>query len=347
MENNENTQLPRVPGVGCIDFANFTPAPCGSELPMEDKGIFIVKEANEWSEQAAKRPNPKSLWHNLWFADEVGCLFADTNVGKSILAVQLAEEIGSQYKVLYFDFELTDKQFQRRYTNEETGKRHIFPSNFLRVELNPEAFVDDDITVILDQIEMVAKKENAKILIIDNITWLTSKSESGDAAAQLMSRLIQMKKRGGYSILVLAHTPKRNTNAPLNQNSLAGSKRLANFMDSIFAIGVSKKDGPGGRYIKQIKVRSCEMEYGEDNVIETKLIKEDDFLQMVITGYGTEADNLEKPDEQDILRGEADEEIARRIGEGESYRSIANEMGVSTKKVWTINNILKKRQGNN
>ena len=173
MENNENTQLPRVPGVGCIDFANFTPAPCGSELPMEDKGIFIVKEANEWSEQAAKRPNPKSLWHNLWFADEVGCLFADTNVGKSILAVQLAEEIGSQYKVLYFDFELTDKQFQRRYTNEETGKRHIFPSNFLRVELNPEAFVDDDITVILDQIEMVAKKENAKILIIDNITWLT------------------------------------------------------------------------------------------------------------------------------------------------------------------------------
>ena len=38
---------------------------------------------------------------------------------------------------------------------------------------------------------------NQEILIIDNITWLTSKSESGDAAAQLMSRLITMKKRGG------------------------------------------------------------------------------------------------------------------------------------------------------
>ena len=215
-------------------------------------------------------------------------------------------------------------------------------SNFLRVELNPEAFVDDDITVILDQIEMVAKKENAKILIIDNITWLTSKSESGDAAAQLMSRLIQMKKRGGYSILVLAHTPKRNTNAPLNQNSLAGSKRLANFMDSIFAIGVSKKDGPGGRYIKQIKVRSCEMEYGEDNVIETKLIKEDDFLQMVITGYGTEADNLEKPDEQDILRGEADEEIARRINEGQGYNQIQREMGVSPKTISRVKKILRR-----
>ena len=103
----------------------------------------------------------------------------------------------------------------------------------------------------------------------------------------------------------------------------------------------------GRRYIKQIKARSCEMESGEDNVIDAKLIKGDDFLQMVLTVYGTEAENLEAPDEEDILRDEADEEIARRLGEGESYRSIAKEMGVSTKKVWAINNILKKRQGNN
>ena len=47
---------------------------------------------------------------------------------------------------------------------------------------------------------------------------------------------------------------------------------------------VSKKDHPSSRYIKQIKVRSCELEFGEDNVIEAKLIKDDDFLQMVITG---------------------------------------------------------------
>ena len=89
------------------------------------------------------------------------------------------------------------------------------------------------------------------------------------------------------------------------------------------------------------------MESGEDNVIDAKLIKGDDFLQMVLTVYGTEAENLEAPDEEDILRDEADEEIARRLGEGESYRSIAKEMGVSTRKVWAINNILKKRQGNN
>ena len=155
-----------------------------------------------------------------------------------------------------------------------------------------------------------------------------------------MIRLIQMTKRGCLSLLVLAHTPKRNTNAPLNQNSLAGSKRLANFMDSIFAIGVSKKDRPSSRYIKQIKVRSCELEFGEDNVIEAKLIKDDDFLQMVITGYGTEAENLEAPDEEDILRDEADEEIARRINEGQGYYQLKREMGVSSKTISRVKSII-------
>ena len=306
-----------------------------------NKGIFVCKSALEWAIEAAKRPNPRSLWHDLWFEDEVCCLFADTNLGKSILAVQIAEEIAQHDKVLYFDFELTDKQFQRRYTDEETGKIHPFPENLIRVELNTETCLEDDIETVLEQIEIVAKQSEAKILIIDNITWLTSKSESGDAAAQLMSRLITMKKRGGYSILVLAHTPKRNTNAPLNQNSLAGSKKIANFMDSIFALGTSKKNRPSSRYIKQIKVRSCEMTYGEDNVIEVNITKDGPFLHMVECGHGTERENLDEPDEQDIARDEADEEIARRLKEGESYRSIQKELNVSFNRVSRVKQKLK------
>ena len=105
---------------------------------------------------------------------------------------------------------------------------------------------------------------------------------------------------------------------------------------------VSKKDHPSSRYIKQIKVRSCELEFGEDNVIEAKLIKDDDFLQMVITGYGTEAENLEAPDEEDILRDEADEEIARRIQEGQGYNQIQREMGVSPKTISRVKKILRR-----
>ena len=76
-------------------------------------------------------------------------------------------------------------------------------------------------------------------------------------------------------------------------------------------------------------MRSCEIAYGEDNVIEVNIVKENNYLHMVSTGFGTERDNLDEPDEQDIRRGEADDEIARRLREGESYRSIQRELGVS------------------
>ena len=323
-----------------FNFENITTIPCGGERMAPQKSFFVMKKANTWVLEASQRPNPRSLWNNLWFEDEVCCLFADTNLGKSILAVQIAEEIAATDKVLYFDFELTDKQFQRRYTNEETGEVHQFSDNFYRIEFDPEAFVDDDPNMVLDQIEIYANEAEAKIIIIDNITWLKNKSESGDTAGQLMSRLIQMKKRNGYSILVLAHTPKRNTNTPLTQNSLAGSKKIANFMDSIFALGMSKKNLPSSRYIKQIKVRSCEMSYGEDNVIELGIVKEDDFLHMNITGYGTEEDNLDRPDPAAIHRSEADQEIARRLREGETYRSIQHDMGVSPKTIQRVKRTL-------
>ena len=134
-------------------------------------------------------------------------------------------------------------------------------------------------------------------------------------------------------MLVLAHTPKRNTNTPLTQNSLAGSKRIANFMDSIFAIGTSKKNRPSSRYIKQIKVRSTEMTYGDDNVIECDIVKDDDFLHFRVNGYGTEAENLDEPDEDNEKRKEADSEIERRLREGETYKTIQRELGVTPRDI--------------
>ena len=143
-------------------------------------------------------------------------------------------------------------------------------------------------------------------------------------------------------MLVLAHTPKRNTNTPLTQNSLAGSKRIANFMDSIFAIGTSKKNRPSSRYIKQIKVRSTEMTYGDDNVIECDIVKEDDFLHFEVKGHGTEAENLDEPDEDYEKCKEANAEIARRLVEGETYSTIQRETGASPRTIVKISKNLKK-----
>ena len=102
-------------------------------------GILAVKTANRTIIDAATRPNPRDLYLSLWYEGEVCCLFADSNIGKSIFAVQMAEEIARTAKVLYLDCELSDKQFQLRYCDKTTGARHIFPENLLRAEIRPEA----------------------------------------------------------------------------------------------------------------------------------------------------------------------------------------------------------------
>ena len=95
------------------------------------------------------------------------------------------------------------------------------------------------------------------------------------------------------SVLVLAHTPKRSLDCPITSNDLAGSKRLYNFFDSVFAIGKSAQDG-GLRYVKQLKVRYGTFSHDADNVIIYEIEKVDAFLQFVFRGYSTEKEHLKK-----------------------------------------------------
>lgn len=55
-------------------------------------GMFTVKTANRTLSDANRRPDPEPLYHELWYEGEVCCLFSDSNIGKSIYAVQMAEK---------------------------------------------------------------------------------------------------------------------------------------------------------------------------------------------------------------------------------------------------------------
>lgn len=299
--------------------------------------MFTSKAASEWLSDAARRPNPVQLWYSLWYEGEVCCLFADTNVGKSIYAVQIADRISRSQKVLYFDFEMSDKQFQLRYTDPATGEMYPFSRDFIRLEFNPGYTGTFALEDIISHMERQVESTGARVLIVDNLSWICNRAESGDAAGELMQLLIGLKRRHGLSILVLAHTPKRNVAAPLTQNSLAGSKRIANFMDSMFAIGVSRIDSPAGRYIKQIKVRNSELFYGDDNVITGRMCRQGQNLVLQHEDFATELSQLENPDGADATdTDERDEEIRRRLRQGETYSNISAEMRVSSKTIAQI-----------
>lgn len=270
--------------------------------------IFSAMTANETIEAAKVQKNPKKLYKEFWYENEVCCLFADANVGKSILAVQIsnaiAEKLGKDEAVLYYDFELSKKQFELRYTDEKNKSTFKFSDKFIRVELNTdkvkeycETTKDSFDEVIINAIEANIVKYNSKILIVDNLSWLVNMKDTATTAGKLMQKLCTIKKKYGASVLVLSHTPKRNLGSPITQNSLSGSKKLTNFFDAMFAVGMSVKD-PSLRYIKQIKVRTGEFKYGADHVDICKIEKSGSFLGFTHLGFSTEEDQLKAEKEK-------------------------------------------------
>ncbi len=210
----------------------------------ESKGLFTVMPANKWIDIAKTRPIPQMLFGELWFESELCILFADTNLGKSILAVQIGNSISKgeqipgfkletpKQPILYFDFELSDKQFENRYSIQ-FEQHYNFDSNFIRVEINPDAVVPENQTFedyLSYSLERSIKETGAKVLIIDNLTYLKNETEKAKDALPLMKHLKALKRKYNLSLLALAHTPKRDLSKPITRNDLQGSKMLMNFL---------------------------------------------------------------------------------------------------------------------
>lgn len=254
-----------------------------------DNGLLNIKMANTWVKEAKSRPNPHTWFHGLIVSNENTVIFAASNVGKSILAVQIAEEIAKEEKVLYLDLELSDKQFQMRYTMGDTV--HHFPENFLRAEINPENLLNVDLeNGIIDSIEK-AIMTGVKVVIIDNITFACMNAERAEVAGEFMKKVIFLKQKYQLTVVAIAHTPKQYYRKPLDQYDLAGSSKLINLFDAGIAMGCSVK-GKDLRYIKQVKTRSGPKLYGEDNVAVCELTTEEGWLHFKFLGCGTEREHL-------------------------------------------------------
>lgn len=113
--------------------------------------------------------------------------------------------------VAYFDFEMTDSNLKSRFMDSNYSSSFDFADNFLRIDFDPDFInnVDDWDTFIIEQIEDVILKTNSTFIVIDNITALTiSGSDDVSVAKNIMTRLVNLKKRYQMTILILAHMPK-------------------------------------------------------------------------------------------------------------------------------------------
>jgi len=113
-----------------------------------------------------------------------------------------------------------------------------------------------------------------------------------------MKQLKALKNKYNLSLLILAHTPKRDLSKPITRNDLQGSKMLINFCDSCFSIGESSTD-KSIRYLKMIKARNTEIIYDAENVIECHICKPGNFLKFEMLNFGRETTHLKVISDKD------------------------------------------------
>ncbi|MGV0977806.1 AAA family ATPase [Empedobacter falsenii] len=324
--------------------SNFGDSNCESQ----GKSYFKTKLVSEFLEEAKSLPPTLPLFGSIWHSGELIILFADTGIGKSSLVYSLFDAITSRKtflnqstsfkKVLYFDFELSSQSIYQRYTNLTTGEIYPFDSNFIRSEINMDKInLSDDTSSdnILSFIKDEIINHEAEVVCIDNISFISTDNEKSRFATKLMKGLLQLTRKYGLSILVLAHEPKEDkTSNKLSLNRLAGSKALSNFADSIFALGKSKILGIV--YLKELKNRNREIIYHENNVMVLERIKKDNFLTFQFVRFDAEVNMIEfsPTDERNM-------QILEMKNRGISNIKIGEEFNLSE---GAIRKILKKLQ---
>jgi predicted ATP-dependent serine protease len=316
-----------------------------------------LRSAKQRMEEARNLPPISQLFGQIWQKGELHFIFADTGAGKSILGVQIADALAKgrdvlpgirnenePLKIIYHDYELSDRQFFQRYS--ENGQDYEFSDNLFIDNLDWPLLMAENpgtpfVELIQEKIKYDVETHQAQILIIDNITFLhVHNSTDTQTALEIMRFLDSLKREFSISILVFAHCPKVALNTPITINHFAGSKMLPNFADGVSTIGKSEQ-AANIRYIKQIKPsRNGEMIFERDNVITLQLNTENSFLHFDFLRYESEFNHLQ------IKENEVDDRKLQVIdlhNGGESVREIAKITGISKS---TVANWIKSHTSN-
>lgn len=331
--------------------------------------IIQIRKMNEAMDRGAAAPPSRWISGNLFKENEVGLLFADAGTGKSVLAFQLADAASKgthvfrnhthfdfenqcdPKKTAFYDFELEEAELYSRYSKDK--EMYKFSDNLYRGALNPD-FLDFENAdeLICNEIERDIELEEFEFVVIDNLTYMISESQDSAIATKFMKRILALQRRSTkpLTIIVIAHTPKRDPSMPILMRHLSGSMNLANFAKSIVAVSKSAQD-PHKRYIKHIKCRNGIMLHGHDNVIECVMVKEGTFLEYEFVGFAKEKDHLMMIDDEEREENCLADALEWRTN-GMSFRDIAKKLKEDYDIGWShttvsrkINQFRKKRFG--
>lgn len=302
-----------------VNNAAFIPLAKQAEAG-EPVSFVITERFREYVKAGLGLEMPVELIPHVIVEHETTILFGDTGLGKTTLAFQYAMMMAEMGKtVFYVNFELSQQQLAKKFPDKEIPEKlYIASIDYTRMH---------DVTdqsQILAEIEVQALRCNCDVLIVDNLTNLCINSKEGAEAGNLMLRLISMRFTHQWTMLILAHVPKRKPADPLSLNDLAGSKILSNLADNVVGLNKSKL-GKEKRYIIQLKYRSFPVELDYKNVQELTLTTSDGYLHFEHGEYAEERTHLPRSrDEKAELEHDIVKEL--KIPNGLSYRAIAEKL---------------------
>ena len=198
----------------------------------------------------------QALYDNLIFENETAIIFSPTNVGKTLVSLQIGAAISERFAdlhTLYYNQEMNDSQIQKLlYTNKEQSK---YPEN---MEIISE--VHNEGELIKNLLFNIEKHRKNMLICIDNITDIhpSSKNEKSTEFLKNLKKIRSNAKRIygiNLTFIIVCHTNKNVKNEWVEINDLKGNGNLSNFADRVIAVGKVPNHNDK-RYLRILKGRN-------------------------------------------------------------------------------------------
>ncbi len=226
----------------------------------------------ELIKKSKSEPLPEYIWRGIT-KGSFGFIYGPSKSGKTILCENLAislaigakdylgdKLIGIPKKVLLVSLE---EYWLGRARRNASQMEHLYESsgtlleeNFLTTEIDFLRYLDSGED--WERLNSLIENSKAEVVIIDSLTRLASNIEESETAKRVTQKLRELTYSLGISMIVIHHSTKIG-DKPINRDSMAGSRVLAQEADFAIAVTRTQLDD---RYIKNIFFRYAD-DYSE------------------------------------------------------------------------------------
>lgn len=231
-----------------------------------------------------QRHPPRPMFDAFWREGELALMFGPAGVGKSLLAVQVADAIArghpiegfemavSRRKVLYVDLKHSDRQFAERYSYRtpvsslgSVRKACKFAENLYRSRPPQEE-------ELCEWLARQIREHGFNVVIVDDLTALKTTHDGVKETLAVMRKLKKLCDDMRASVLAIMGTDEPRSGKAVSENDLKRSSVLCGVADSVFAIALGRCS-QGHRHIFQTRSRNAALDWTVHNAPLARIVR--------------------------------------------------------------------------